>query len=138
MCEHAISHAISEAQLHAKLAIRKYGALAKIVRRPYIDWNEVKRLIQATLAKLGYRVQGIRYCPRQLLDAKNLRVVEFDDVVCRRMFESGSQFTFIQVGAFDGVTKDPLQKYINRCGWRGVLIEPQADGGRQTTRSLQR
>jgi len=87
----------------------------------------VKRLIQTILAKLGYRVQGIRYCPRQLLDAKNLRVVEFDDIVCRRMFESGSQFTFIQVGAFDGVTKDPLQKFINRFGWRGVLIEPQAD-----------
>jgi FkbM family methyltransferase len=42
------------------------------------------------------------------------------------MFESGSELTFIQVGAFDGVTKDPLQKYISRFGWRGVLIEPQA------------
>jgi FkbM family methyltransferase len=62
-----------------------------------------------------------------LLEAKNLRVAEFDDIVCRRMFEAGSQFTFIQVGAFDGVTKDPLQKYINRFGWSGVLIEPQAD-----------
>ena len=87
----------------------------------------MKRLVQTILAKLGYRVQGIRYCPRQLLEAKNLRVVEFDDIVCRRMFEAGSQFTFIQVGAFDGVTKDPLQKYISRFGWRGVLVEPQAD-----------
>lgn len=94
---------------------------------PCVDWDEVKRLIQAALDKLGYRVQGIRYCPRQLLDAKNLRVVEFDDLVCRRMFESGSQFTFIQVGAFDGVTKDPLRKYISRFAWRGVLVEPQAD-----------
>lgn len=86
----------------------------------------MKHLIQAALAKIGYRIQGIRYCPRQLLEPKNVRIIEFDDVVCRRMFESGSEFTFIQVGAFDGVTKDPLLKYITRCGWRGVLIEPQA------------
>jgi hypothetical protein len=30
VCEHAISHAVSEAQLRGKLALRKYGALAKL------------------------------------------------------------------------------------------------------------
>ena len=42
------------------------------------------------------------------------------------MFESGPELTFIQVGAFDGITRDPLRKYIDKCGWRGVLVEPQA------------
>jgi len=60
-----------------------------------------------------------------------LRAIEFDDVVCRRMFECGSELTFIQVGAFDGITKDPLRKYINKCGWRGVVIEPQARAASQ-------
>jgi FkbM family methyltransferase len=41
------------------------------------------------------------------------------------MFEVGRDFTFIQVGAFDGISTDPLRKYIQTCGWRGVLIEPQ-------------
>jgi FkbM family methyltransferase len=41
------------------------------------------------------------------------------------MFEAGREFTFIQVGAFDGVSTDPLRKYIQACGWRGILIEPQ-------------
>lgn len=85
----------------------------------------MKQLLKQTIAKLGYQIQGTRYIPRQLLDPHRLRKVEFDDVVCRRMFEVGSGFTFIQVGVFDGVTKDPLRKYIQQCDWQGVLVEPQ-------------
>jgi FkbM family methyltransferase len=91
----------------------------------------VKYLLRIALAKLGYRVQGTRYCPRQLLEPALLRRLEFDDVVCRRMFEVGPQFTFVQVGAFDGVTGDPLRKYIDKCGWRGVVVEPQAKAADQ-------
>jgi FkbM family methyltransferase len=86
----------------------------------------MKDLLKTSLAALGYRVQGTRYCPRQLLDPGCLRVIEFDDVVCRHMFETGPELTFIQIGAFDGITADPLRKYIDKCGWRGVLVEPQA------------
>lgn len=91
----------------------------------------MKLLIKSVLDKLGYRVQGTRYCPRQLLDPSYLRAIEFDDVVCRHMFKSGSELTFIQVGAFDGIIQDPLKKYIDKCGWRGVLVEPQASAARQ-------
>jgi FkbM family methyltransferase len=85
----------------------------------------VRHLVKVGLAALGYQVQGTRYCPRQLLEPGCLRRLEFDDVVCRRMFEFGREFTFVQVGAFDGITKDPLRRYIQKCGWRGVLMEPQ-------------
>src|SRR5580692_5233133 len=91
----------------------------------------MKHWINAGLGVLGYRVQGIRYCPRQLLQAGCLRVIEFDDLVCRRMFEFGRELTFIQVGAFDGITRDPLRKYIDKCGWRGVLVEPQGRAASQ-------
>ena len=87
--------------------------------------GRVRQQIKSGLAALGYQVQGTKYCPRQLLEPGLLRRLEFDDVVCRRMFEVGREFTFIQVGAFDGVSTDPLRKYIQTCGWRGVLIEPQ-------------
>jgi FkbM family methyltransferase len=91
----------------------------------------MKDLLKTALAALGYRVQGTRYCPRQLLEPGCLRVIEFDDLVCRRMFESGAELSFIQIGAFDGITRDPLRKYIDRCGWRGVLVEPQARAANQ-------
>lgn len=85
----------------------------------------MRQWVKKLLAKLGYQVQGTRYCPRQLLEPRFLRPLEFNDVVCRTMLEFGQELTFVQVGAFDGITKDPLHKYIQKCGWRGVLIEPQ-------------
>lgn len=33
--------------------------------------------------------------------------------------------TVIQVGANDGITHDPIHKFVKRDGWHGVLIEPQ-------------
>lgn len=36
-----------------------------------------------------------------------------------------TNFTFIQVGANDGLINDPLCKLIRRFEWRGVLLEPQ-------------
>lgn len=31
----------------------------------------------------------------------------------------------VQVGANDGITHDPIHKFIRRDGWQGVLLEPQ-------------
>lgn len=85
----------------------------------------MKLLVKRLLAGLGYRVECIRNTPPELLERETRRALEFDDVVCRRMFETNPRLTFIQVGAFDGTTQDPLRKYIATFGWRGVLIEPQ-------------
>jgi FkbM family methyltransferase len=85
----------------------------------------VKALIRRAIRGLGYNVEGIRYTPRQLLDPSQLRTLEFDDVVCRLMHERGRALSFIQVGAYDGVSTDPLRKYIAACGWSGVMLEPQ-------------
>jgi FkbM family methyltransferase len=85
----------------------------------------MKRLIRAMLGMAGYRIEGTRYTPRQFYDPAVARTLLFDDVVCRHMFEVGPQLIFIQIGAYDGVSADPLRKYIDRCGWRGIMLEPQ-------------
>jgi FkbM family methyltransferase len=89
--------------------------------------NQLKRLIHA----LGYDVRGIRMTPRQLLQPHLLRPLEFDDVVCRLMYETKDALTFIQVGACDGLMQDPLRKYIVSRGWRGVMVEPQPASARK-------
>jgi FkbM family methyltransferase len=86
----------------------------------------MKNALKAVAAALGYHIQGTRFTPRHLLDPKHIRPIQFDDVICRRMFDVGQALNFIQVGVFDGVQNDPLRKYIDRCGWRGVMVEPQA------------
>jgi len=35
-------------------------------------------------------------------------------------------FYVIQIGANDGITHDPIHKYIKRDNWKGVLLEPQS------------
>jgi len=40
---------------------------------------------------------------------------------------SQPDFTVIQVGANDGITHDPIHKFIKRDQWRGVFLEPQPD-----------
>ncbi len=34
---------------------------------------------------------------------------------------------FVQVGAMDGVSYDPIHKYVKNFGWQGILIEPLPD-----------
>ncbi|MFD2201472.1 FkbM family methyltransferase [Shivajiella indica] len=38
-----------------------------------------------------------------------------------------SPITFLQIGANDGFIYDPLQKFIKRDNWNGVMLEPQPD-----------
>ena len=85
----------------------------------------MKTLIRQAIRSLGYNIEGIRYTPRHLLDPSRLRTLEFDDVICRHMHERGRELGFVQVGAYDGVSTDPLRKYIAACGWSGVMLEPQ-------------
>ena len=85
----------------------------------------MKNMVRHLVGALGYEVRGTRMVPRPLRDPEKLRLVEFDDLICRRMFERGQDLTFVQVGAFDGQIQDPLRKYIMSGGWSGVMVEPQ-------------
>lgn len=85
----------------------------------------LKSVVRNLASRFGYRIQCTRFSPKQVFDDKLLRTVEFDDVVCRFMFDVRQGVRFLQIGAYDGVSTDPLRKYIERCAWRGVLVEPQ-------------
>ncbi|EKB50607.1 FkbM family methyltransferase [Cecembia lonarensis] len=39
--------------------------------------------------------------------------------------KENSPVTFLQIGANDGFIYDPLQKFIKRDNWQGVMLEPQ-------------
>jgi FkbM family methyltransferase len=94
----------------------------------------MKHALKQLLGGLGYHIEGTRYTPRHLYRPECLRTLRFDDVICRYMFERGQVCNFIQVGAYDGVSTDPLRCYIERCGWRGVMLEPQPGPAAQLRR----
>src|SRR5260370_36221391 len=128
----AMSYFVRTAIRDARLAVERGERVSAKTERGHTKKDEplehmgrLRDQIKRGLGALGSQVQGTRYCPRQLLDPGLLRRLEFDDVVCLRMFEVGREFTFIQVGAFDGISSDPVHKYIQTFGWRGVLIETE-------------
>jgi FkbM family methyltransferase len=94
---------------------------------PKMDPRSImKEIAKRLLGMAGYRLHGTSHIPRVLLDAANLRQLTFADAIARQMIDHGHELTFIQIGAFDGITADPLYPYISRFGWRGVLVEPQS------------
>jgi len=59
----------------------------------------------------------------------NVLALTISDVLLRLVSNGGraSEFTVVQIGANDGVTYDPLRRFIVKYGFRGVLVEPQPD-----------
>jgi FkbM family methyltransferase len=48
----------------------------------------------------------------------------FTAVMARETRRPGD-FYFVQIGANDGLTVDPIREYILQHRWRGILVEPQ-------------
>lgn len=85
-----------------------------------------------TLARTGV---STRRLPRALAEClaryPEARLdINLDHVVAHRMLQSPG-FYFVQIGAFDGRTGDPIYKHVQRNSWRGVLVEPNPRSFRQ-------
>ena len=82
----------------------------------------MKGLIKAIARRLGYRIQHVpaifRLQPdiEYRLRLEHLAALQF----CRHR-----DFFFVQVGANDGSTVDPIHQMVRRYQWRGMLIEPE-------------
>jgi len=59
----------------------------------------------------------------------NTLALTLSDVLLRMVLAGGrcSDFTFVQIGANDGVSNDPIRRFVLKYGFRGVLVEPQPD-----------
>lgn len=49
------------------------------------------------------------------------------NAILDRWARETNEFKFIQVGANDGYTNDPVYKYVRLYDWEGLLIEPQKE-----------
>lgn len=52
--------------------------------------------------------------------------IEDTDLLIKKINNSIENVKFIQIGANDGITDDPIRKYILNHNWKGVLVEPNA------------
>jgi FkbM family methyltransferase len=85
----------------------------------------MRRKLRQLFLRWGYRIDCVRFVPRQMLDPASMISLDFHHAVCRRMVEVGRPLNFLQIGAFDGRTRDPLYPYIHSHNWRGIMVEPQ-------------
>ncbi len=76
--------------------------------------------LQTTLRKRGYE---LRKAPLPKFQSVSV----FDLAMQYLILTRGEKLTFVEVGANDGKSDDPLREYILKYRWRGVLIEPQPD-----------
>jgi FkbM family methyltransferase len=65
--------------------------------------------------------------PKPLLDdPANELVIDLEMVVSPYAI-AAKQFSFIQIGAHDGTSNDPLRRLVTTLGWTGVMVEPQPE-----------
>jgi FkbM family methyltransferase len=98
-------------------------------------FGNVKNYFRYFLAKMGISIKReSSYThistdhPGFCVNPHEIIYLDFDFIVrdyLSRLEEPGN-VTFLQVGAMDGETADPLQDYVRRYEWRGLLIEPQS------------
>jgi FkbM family methyltransferase len=85
----------------------------------------MKQIVRGLLNRLGFDV--VRYP-----DPVSPRI-DVLDLALKYVASVTPDFFFVQVGANDGVTFDPIRKYILHYHWRGILIEPQPGIFRELT-----
>lgn len=69
----------------------------------------LRRALHRTFLRFGFRL---------------VRALPFERAI-RRWELDHSDFYMIQVGAHNGVTSDPIQRFVAEGDWTGVLVEPQ-------------
>jgi FkbM family methyltransferase len=78
----------------------------------------VKQVVQKAANSLGYRVSKIR----QPIEYPYIDVL---DLVLKDYMRQEPDIFFIQIGANDGVSADPVTQLIKKYHLRGLLVEPQ-------------
>jgi FkbM family methyltransferase len=79
----------------------------------------IKKTIRKIFNSFNY---SIRKYPNFNYDKVNVFELIMDNYIFRHKDQS---FYFIQVGAHDGLKNDPINRYIKKYNWCGILVEPQ-------------
>lgn len=69
----------------------------------------------------------LRGFPRPLLKYRNSELSISLDMIIAHYRVNHPQVWYLQIGAFDGISGDPIYPLIEKHGLRGILIEPQRD-----------
>lgn len=81
----------------------------------------ISRIVHGSLQRAGYRL----YKPAlSIIDPTAQAKLLYEHVLALEAFRNRDDFFFVQIGANDGVTSDPISAFVKATNWRGLLIEP--------------
>jgi FkbM family methyltransferase len=73
---------------------------------------------------MGYELIKTPVLP--IKNQEDILHVSLESVLAYPMLKN-DDFFFVQIGAFDGISFDPIYPFIRKYGWWGILLEPQKD-----------
>jgi FkbM family methyltransferase len=79
--------------------------------------GKLKAFVQRCVKVFGYRIEKLRDTVKAPIDVL--------DLLLTKVSAERSDFFFIQIGANNGLTDDPLRQFVTKYHWHGVLVEPQ-------------
>jgi FkbM family methyltransferase len=83
----------------------------------------MKTLTKRLFRAIGYDI--VRYIEMPISPFNVL------ELVVRKFLARYPDFHFVQIGAYDGVSGDPIQSIVLKYGLKGLLVEPQPDAFQQ-------
>jgi FkbM family methyltransferase len=96
--------------------------------------RQIRNLIRVGRFRTAARTPRIRK-PEYLRRHPDKEIGNLLGLVTARYGRDTADFSFVQVGAFNGRTGDPLFDLIKRYRWRGILVEPQLDAFEELQRN---
>ncbi len=95
------------------------GLLRDVERR--MNRDDISLIWEKALARAG-QVIGFEVKPRLAHAAPSIDIF---DLAVRDLMARAPDIFFLQIGAHDGLTFDPIHEYVRQFHWRGLLVEPQ-------------
>lgn len=87
-------------------------------------FKSFKKQAKNYLNTLGYKVHSY---PTFLLEKSEFNFKINLDIICQSILYEQDQIYLLQVGAFDGVSNDPVRDLIKKYNIHAILVEPQKE-----------
>ena len=87
----------------------------------------LRRIRRSAVDQIRRRGVQIRRMPPSLATDRGEIAIELtiEHLITLHLVDPVPGFFFVQVGAFDGITNDPINRMVTRYDWAGVVVEPQ-------------
>ncbi len=92
--------------------------------------SKIKQIVQQVANSLGYRISKVR-------QPAEYHFIDLLELVVRDYIQKSPDFFFVQFGAHDGQSSDPIHGMVKQHHWRGLLVEPQPQAFEQLQATYQ-